>query len=75
MPDRSATTLQDLYDSEINYVIATFWDAGFRVLLGDDLNGFIAETRTPTFAEAVQWLAATAVEHYPDSDFAKKYRP
>src|SRR4051794_41297797 len=40
-----AVILQDLYDSEINYTIATFWDAGFRVMLGDDLDGFIAETR------------------------------
>lgn len=68
-----AFILQDLYDSEINFTIATFWDAGFRVMLGDDMNGFAAETRVKTFNEAVQWLALAAIEHYPDSDFAKKY--
>ncbi|MDN5001260.1 hypothetical protein ACFQZO_10225 [Bradyrhizobium sp. GCM10027634] len=71
--DPTARLLQDLYNSEINYTIATFWDAGFRVLLGDDLNGFVAETRVPTFTDAAQWLAIAAVTHYPDSEFAKKY--
>lgn len=73
--ERLATILQDLYDSEINYVISTFWDAGFRVMLGDDLDGFIAETRVATFREAVQWPALTAIKHHPDTDFATKYRP
>jgi hypothetical protein len=73
--DLTARLLQDLYESEINYMIATFWDAGFRVLLGDDVNGFVAETRVRTFAEAVQWLAIAAVAHCPDSEFAKKHRP
>ncbi|MGX4771842.1 hypothetical protein ACWAUC_18865 [Bradyrhizobium guangdongense] len=41
-----AFILQDLYNSESNYTIATFWDASFPVLLGDDLNGFVAEART-----------------------------
>lgn len=44
-------------------------------MLGDDMNCFIAETRVQTFTEAVQWLALAALEHYPNSDFAKKYRP
>lgn len=70
-----AIILQDLYDSEINYTIAAFWDCGFRVMLGDDVNGYDAETRVPSFAEAVQWLALAAIEHYPNSEFAKKYRP
>jgi len=56
--------LQDLYDSEINYTIATFSDAGLRVMLSDDMNGFVAEIRVPTFTEAVQLLALTAMEHY-----------
>jgi hypothetical protein len=69
-----AVILQDLYDSEINYTVSTFWDAGFRVMLGDDMNGFVAENRVQTFTEAVQWLALAAIEHYPQSDFSKKYR-
>ncbi|MGY8633566.1 hypothetical protein RAD15_13895 [Bradyrhizobium sp. 14AA] len=29
LSDPTARVLQDLYDSEINFTIATFWDAGF----------------------------------------------
>lgn len=72
--DRSAVILQDLYDSEINYVIAPFWSAGFIVKLGDDLNGFVASGTADTFADAVEWLLIRAIEHYPDSVFAKTYR-
>lgn len=61
---------QLLYDSEINFSISTFWDAGFDVKLGDDMNGFQAETQVRTIAEAEEWLAATARQHYPDSVFA-----
>jgi len=44
--------LQDLYDSEINFSISSFWDAGFEVKLGDDLNGFVASGIAKTFDEA-----------------------
>jgi hypothetical protein len=37
--------LQRLYDSEINFEVAGFCDAGFDVRLGDALNGFIAESK------------------------------
>ena len=65
--------LQDLYDNEINFSIAGFWDAGFHVKLGDDVNGFPAAARVATLEAAVQWLQAHAIERYPDSAFAKKY--
>jgi len=29
-----------IYDSEINFKIQCFWDTGFDVYLGDELNGF-----------------------------------
>ena len=34
------TVLMDLYRSEINCSISSFWDNGFLVQLGDDMNGF-----------------------------------
>jgi hypothetical protein len=37
--------LQRLYDSEINFEVAGFYDAGFDVRLGDALNGFLAHVR------------------------------
>jgi hypothetical protein len=73
--DRSAIILHDLYDSEINFSISSFWDAGFQVKLGDDLNGFVASGIAKTFDEAAEWLRVRAIEHHPDSAFAKTYRP
>lgn len=73
--DQSSTVLQDLYDSEINFSIVAFWNGGFQVKLGDEANGFVAAGRADNFADAVEWLLVRAVEHYPNSEFAKKYRP
>ena len=74
MSDRSAMILQDLYDSEINFSITTFWDSGFQVKLGDELNGFVASGCAMEFSNVVEWLLVRAVEKYPDSTFAKTYR-
>ncbi|WP_315731636.1 MULTISPECIES: hypothetical protein [unclassified Bradyrhizobium] len=57
---------QHLYDREINFSISCFWDGGFMVKLGDDLNGFLAEETVSTFDEALAWLELTADEHYPE---------
>jgi hypothetical protein len=35
--------MQRLYDSEINATMSSFWDDGFYVKLGDEMNGFRAE--------------------------------
>ena len=32
---------QRLYDSEINFEVSCFWDAGFDVRLSDAVNGFL----------------------------------
>jgi hypothetical protein len=47
---------QQLYDREINFSISCFWDDGFTVKIGDELNGFLAETTVATYAEALEWL-------------------
>jgi hypothetical protein len=67
------TILQDLYDCEINFTISCFFDGGFHIRLGDVLNGFKAEARADTYAEAVQKLLAMALKHHPRSTFAQKY--
>lgn len=67
------TILSDLYDSEINFSISTFWDAGFDIKLGDAMNGFRAEGTRRTFSEAVEALREWAIEHYPNSQFTAKY--
>jgi hypothetical protein len=71
--DRTALILQDLYDSEINFSIVTFFDNGFEVKLGDDMNGFVASGNAQEFENAVEWLRVRAIEKYPESTFAKTY--
>ena len=66
--------LQMLYDSEINFELACFWDAGFLWKLGDRMNGFPTEGRAKTLAEAVEQLKYAALFHFPESDFAARIR-
>jgi hypothetical protein len=68
------SVLQDLYDSEINFAVSTFWDDGFLVQLDDGLNGFKAETKVRRWDEVEPWLTKAAIEHFPDSVFAMMYR-
>lgn len=65
------SVLQALYDSEINFSISTFWDGGFDVKLGEEINGFKAFGNCGSMADAERWLKEKAVELYPESDFAK----
>lgn len=74
MTDRTAIILQDLRDSEINFSITAFYDNGFNVKLGDDMNGFAASGIAERFEDAVEWLIVRAIEKYPESTFAKTYR-
>jgi hypothetical protein len=61
---------QRLYDSEINFEVSGFYDAGFDVRLGDALNGFL-EGKVETWAEAEAWLRDQALAHFPGSKFAQ----
>lgn len=63
--------LQELYKSEINFRISTFWDEGFKVEIGDEMNEFVAEFSSHDLSECMNWLQNKAVEIYPDSKFAK----
>ena len=68
--------LAGLYASEINVSIVSFWDGGFTVKLGDEINGFVAEAifgqggDPLSFFEVATWLDAAAREHYPNSKYA-----
>jgi hypothetical protein len=53
--------LQRLYDSEINFEVSGFYDAGFDVRLGDHLNGFLAKGKVETWADAEAWLREQAL--------------
>ena len=60
-----------LYNNEINCSVATFWDGGYIVKIGDDLNGFKADMMVATPVEASVWLLVKASELYPEFDPAK----
>lgn len=67
--------MQALYASEINVSISCFWDGGWDVKLGDEMNGFKAE-RTFENSEldsAGAWLVREAKRAFPDSVFAKAF--
>ena len=66
-------TLQALYDSEINFEISTFWDAGFDWKLGDEMNGWKDDGHAGTLGLAVQDLKAAAIKHFPNSTFSKTH--
>lgn len=68
------SVLQDLYHSEINFSISTFWDGGFDVKLGDPTNGILDEGNFDRWGQVEPWLAARAIENFPDSLFAQMYR-
>jgi hypothetical protein len=62
---------QQLYDSEINFGVSCFWDAGFDVRLGDAVNGFLAQDKVPTWEAVEKWLHHAALKFYPNSAYAK----
>lgn len=68
------SVLQDLYHSEINFSVSTFWDGGFDVELGDASNGIKAASNFDRWGQVEPWLTAQAIEHFPDSLFARMYR-
>lgn len=73
--------LEDLYDSEINCGLSSFWDSGFNVWIGDEANGYAARAnvdphdRDPAWLRnAAAWLRDQACALYPDSEFARRVK-
>lgn len=72
--ERAMTDLESLckklYDSEINFVISTFWDSGYTVQLGDNMNGFLEESGClDDTDEVARELTRMAIKHFPQSKF------
>lgn len=63
--------MQQLFESDINFVVDWFGDKGFRVYLGDEKNGYRANGDCRTWADVERWLDTQARIHFPNSDFAK----
>lgn len=71
MKNELAEVLEALYNSEINASLSSFWDGGWSVYLGDDMNGYKADEVFYDLAPVADWLTEEAIEHYPDSVFSK----
>jgi hypothetical protein len=65
------SVLQRLHDSEINVELSSFYDCGFWWKLGDEMNGYVAEGHASTPDEAVARIVRAAIQHYPNSHFAR----
>ena len=66
------TIIAALHDSEINGEVSWFYDGVWRVKLGHEQNGFVAEAMVSSPQEAAEWLRANAVRRYPASEFPKR---
>lgn len=67
---------QRLHDSEINFSVSCFWDSQWTAKLGDETNGFDAETTAlSSYDEALVWLDGEARKRYPDSVYATNQYP
>lgn len=70
-------TLRHLYSLEINCGLACFWDGGWDVWIGDELNGYAAEGNVDTISEVAPWLrnaAANVVRGWRRERRAQKRR-
>lgn len=67
--------MEDLYDSEINFCLSSFYDAGYTVQIGDNINGFVDESEMiQTLEDVADGLIRMVLKHYPKSEFEKKYQ-
>jgi hypothetical protein len=66
-----SSIMQRLYDSEINFGVSAFWDDGFYVRLGDEMNGYRAEGRCATWKDVEEWLDGMVRVYYPNSAYAR----
>jgi hypothetical protein len=62
--------LKRLYDKEINCSISSFWDGQWRVQIGDELNGFKAESTEIRIEDVAQALIDLAKETHPLEDWS-----
>lgn len=65
------TILKELYNSEINYKISTFWDVGCEIKLGDEKNGYQWEGVFEDVEVGILELLRQAKKYYPESSFAE----
>ena len=65
----TSSVFDELYASEINVSISSFWDGGWNWKLGDESNGFVSEGVAEDWDSAVYELAEAASGYYEHSGF------
>lgn len=74
LPDFNIELFMDsLYKDEINWGMATFFDEGYVVMLGDSLNGYKAQAEATEYRGAMSALLSMVCHFYPASETAEKY--
>lgn len=58
--------LQWLQENEVNFQIRTFYDQGFGMFIGDDVNGYKDHAWFDSLQEGVDWLLKRSLEIYPE---------
>jgi len=66
--------LKDLYDSEINVILESFWDAGWTVKFSIFANGVDDESNGLEVNEIAGEIILMTLKHFPDSKFSEKYK-
>lgn len=67
--------LTHLYESGINCSLSSDWDGGWHATIGNQPGGgFVAEAWVGSLDEAVAWLHQQGRAHFPQSDYARRYR-
>lgn len=61
--------MERLYASEINCSVSSFWDGGWTVKLGDEMNGFITSGDFDTLEEVAVFLDKEARRLWPSSKY------
>ena len=66
--------LQRMYDSEINVRIQCFWDGGWHVAVGDEMNGLKwPKWDNCELDQVIPALQDLIREHYPNSTYARDW--
>jgi hypothetical protein len=72
-PMKLSDVADNLYGSEINFGIQSFWDGGWEAWLGDQMNGRKCQEINLKWDEIPKWLHDNALVQFPESDYAKHH--
>jgi len=59
----SIEKLKAVYDMEMNIRIESFWDGGYTIFLGDDMNGYVETKGFNDLEKGIDWLFKMAEKH------------